>query len=89
LIHARVAAPKHFSWQTSTKKRWLNQSILALHIVTGMTEILRWHLSAILRDSPAADSLDVALCLTQAMTNLALVKWMSRGHPIMTSKSSL
>ena len=89
LIHARVAAPKHFSWQTSTRKRWLNQSILALHIVTGMIEILRWHLSAIVRKSPAADSLDVVLCLIQAMTNLALVKWMTRGYSLLTSKSSL
>jgi hypothetical protein len=90
LIHARVAAPKHFSWQSSRGKRWLNQSILALHIVAGMTEILRWHLTALVpsRHSQTADGLDVALCLIQSMTNLALVKWMTRGHPIMTSKLS-
>jgi hypothetical protein len=91
LIHARVAAPKHFSWQSSRGKRWLNQSILALHIVAGMTEILRWHLTALVpsRHSPTADGLDVALCLIQSMTNLALVKWMTRGYSIITSKLSI
>lgn len=83
LAHSRAAAPKHFSW-----RRTKTRSILLMHIGAGMSEVLRWHIRALYQDSPMADGLDVVLCLTQSFTNLALVKWMHRSYPIMTSKFS-
>jgi len=83
LAHSRAAAPKHFSW-----RRVKTRSILLIHICAGLSEVLRWHIRALYQDLPAADGLDVVLCLAQSFTNLALVKWMHRGYPIMTSKFS-
>jgi hypothetical protein len=86
LGYSRHTAPRHFSWQKDQKKRRINATILVVHIFAGLAEILRWHIRALSTDLPAADLLDVVLCALQASTNLALVKYMTRGFPILTRK---
>jgi hypothetical protein len=86
LGYSRHTAPRHFSWQKDQKKRRINAAILLIHVFAGLAEILRWHVRALNTDLPAADGLDVVLCALQASTNLALVKYMTRGYPILTRK---
>jgi hypothetical protein len=59
-----------------------------LHAVAGLTEVFRYHLRAAFFPVPIIpDSLDVALCLTQSATNLALAKTLLRGDPSVTRPS--
>lgn len=62
--------------------------ILILHIISGLTELLGLYIRPLLHSSERIpDSLDLALCLAQSGTNLALVKRMARGQWKMTRPS--
>lgn len=86
MAYSRHTAPRHFSWQTARWTRVFNNSVLVIHILVGLAEILRWHVRALFRDLPDATTLDLVLALMHSVTNLLLVKDMARGRPTMTSK---
>jgi hypothetical protein len=55
--------------------------VLALHIFSGLNELLGLYIRPLLAQSgKIPDALDLILCLTQSGTNLALVKTMARGQ---------
>jgi hypothetical protein len=62
--------------------------VLALHIFSGLNELLGLYIRPLLAQSgKIPDALDLILCLTQSGTNLALVKTMARGQWKMTRPS--
>jgi hypothetical protein len=62
--------------------------VLALHIFSGLIELLGLHLRPLLlRSEKIPDLLDLILCFAQSGTNMALVKNMSRGQWRMTRPS--
>jgi len=67
------------------RHRLFRNSLLGVHMASGLLEVFRWHTKAALNDTePLADRLDVLLCMLQSTTTLALVKNMARGVPSLT-----
>ena len=65
-----------------------DRAVLALHILVGLLETFRFALLDLFRP-PVADLLDVALCLVQSLTNVLLVRRMTRGLAYFTRTSLL
>lgn len=87
--YSRFTAPNYFGWQMNFTRRRFNRTVLWIHIIGSLTEIIRWHVRALYQDLPQADVLDVVLCIIQIATNLALTKNTGRGYPTMTSQCLL
>jgi hypothetical protein len=81
--HTRHTAKSNARWRMSA-----DRAVLALHILVGLLETFRFALLDLFRP-PVADLLDVALCLVQSLTNVALVRRITRGLAYITRTSLL
>lgn len=84
--HTRFSVKIYSKYQRMPAAKAIKAFVLIAHIVSGLSEILRWHSRRWSSgELPQADGVDVMLCLAQSVTNMVLVKHLARGLPIMTS----
>lgn len=88
--HTRYAAPVYNRHHRESSTKTFRNTVLGLHIVSGLTEITRWYFLTLSTGGtarPTATPVDFVLCMVQSVTSLILVKHLARGFPIMTRPS--
>jgi hypothetical protein len=89
VFHVRFTAPVYTASHRHGLQKRLSTANFFVHICAGTSEVLRWHIrSALYSSPPIPDRLDICLCLLQVATSHKIAKYMRRGLPIMTRKSS-